>query len=343
MNIVILGGDGFIGSHLAQLLESQSHVVYVVDKADLRSTRSGRIAPYYIYRDLSINTAQSMSEIIGNTKPDFIFNCVAVATPHYYVKYPIDTFNLDFSVNYDIIKSIIHHKIPFMHFSSSEVYGKKWESPYQEDITDLTIGPTHKSRWIYATSKIMLEQLIKAHNCEHVIVRPQNFFGWDMDWLPDMNTNIDNKWKPRLPACILNGLFSKKPLQIVLPGTQKRCYTYIDDAIEGLWSIVKCWDSCKNQTFNVGNKNNEINIENFIRIYKNIWNYNCPNDFKNSFEFVYVSGNDFYGEGYEDCERRMFDDTKMRTLANWMPRIALLPAIEKTVQSALINYKDLLK
>ena len=152
--------------------------------------------PYVdITRTYDPERIQPVIELTGMyTKPDFIFNCVAVATPHYYVKYPIDTFNLDFSVNYDIIKSIIHHKIPFMHFSSSEVYGKKWESPYQEDITDLTIGPTHKSRWIYATSKIMLEQLIKAHNCEHVIVRPQNFFGWDMDWLPDMNTNIDNKW-----------------------------------------------------------------------------------------------------------------------------------------------------
>jgi nucleoside-diphosphate-sugar epimerase len=342
MNILILGGDGFIGSHLANFLRHE-HNVTIVDKEDLRSSRLGFYPDQYIYCDLSVDTNHDITRIVKQTKPDFVFNCVAVATPHYYVKYPIDTFNLDFTINYNIIKALISHNLPFMHFSSSEVYGKKWFDIYQEDKTDLIIGPTHKLRWIYATSKILLEQLLNAHNNNYCIVRPQNFFGWDMDWIPAINTNIDNKWKPRLPACILNSLFSKSPLYIVKPGTQRRCYTYIDDAIQGLWSIVKNWDKCKNQTFNVGNNQNEIPIKNFILLYRQIWNEQCPIEYKNTYHPIYVEGTEFYGEGYEDCERRLFDDEKIVSLTGWKPQTNINDAITKTVMDALHNYKGYLK
>jgi len=338
MNILILGGDGFIGSHLAHYYESLNHVVYVVDKEDLRSSRSNRLPPQYIYNDLSINTYESLSNIIKSTKPDFIFNCVAVATPHYYVQHPIDTFNLDFTVNYDIIKTIIHHKIPFMHFSTSEVYGKTWTENYDEYKTDLVIGPTHKSRWIYATSKILLEQLINAHKSDFVIVRPQNFFGWDMDWLPNINTNLDRKWKPRLPACILNSLFTNTPIHIVKPGTQQRCYTYIDDAIEGLYSIVNKWDVCKNHVINIGNKNNETSIQNIVSLYIIIWNeLHNFNDQHTPYPIL-INGEQYYGSGYEDCVRRMFDDSLMVKLTGWSPQYNLKESIRQTIINASAGY-----
>jgi len=338
MNILILGGDGFIGSHLSTHFEILQHKVYVVDKEDLRSTRAGRIHPYYIYRDLSIDTDRSLTQIIRDTKPDFIFNCVAVATPHYYVKHPIDTFNLDFAVNYDIIKTIIHHKIPFMHFSTSEVYGKLWTENYDEYKTDLVIGPTHKPRWIYATSKILLEQLINAHKSEFVIVRPQNFFGWDMDWLPDINTNLDRKWKPRLPACILNALFTNTPIYIVKPGTQQRCYTYIDDAVNGLYSIFDKWDICKNHTINVGNKNNETSIHNIVSLYIRKWNKLHNAEEQHTPYPILVTGDEYYGNGYEDCIRRMFDDSLMVKLTGWSPPRNLEESIDKTIIEASNKY-----
>ena len=340
-NVLILGGDGFIGSHLTIHLNNNHYNVYVVDKADLRSTRNGILNPKYIYADLSINTFKTLTDIISQTKPDIILNCVAVATPHYYVKYPIDTFNLDFTVNYDIVKCILHHKIPYIQFSTSEVYGKKWIEPYSEDTTDLIIGPTHKSRWIYATSKILLEQLIVSHGGEYCIIRPQNFCGWDMDWIPCINTNIDNKWKPRLPACMLNNLFSNSPLQVVLPGTQKRCYTLIDDAINGIKGIIDNWDTCKSHIFNIGNKNNEIQIIDLVKLIQTKWNQLVSDNLKNTYNIEFIDGNEFYGEGYEDCERRYFDDSKIINMTDWKPQYNIEQTVEKIIKDALFNYKGI--
>lgn len=343
MKILILGGDGFIGSHFASFAKNKQNDVYVVDKENIRSSRNNIHSPYYIQTDLFFDTEKQINSIITKIQPDIILNCVAVATPHYYITNPIDTFNLDFTLNYNIIKNILKHNIPLIHFSTSEVYGKKWNSIYKEDTSDLTIGPTHKSRWIYASSKILLEQLIIAHNGEHCIVRPQNFCGWDMDWLPDINNIQNNFWKPRLPANMLNNLFSKKPLQVVLPGTQKRCYTHINDAVEGLYTIIDNWSKCKKQTLNIGNINNEITIMDMAIKIQLEWNNLVEDRLKNNFYIQLVDINSFYGEGYEDCERRLFCDKKMFNLTGWKAKINIKDTVNLLIKEALINYKEYLK
>lgn len=230
MKVLILGGDGFIGSHLLQKHILSNDECVVLDINNIRTKPTGKVYRY-LKQDISLG---NLNSILSNVKPDLVYNCVAVATPAYYVKYPKETFELDFLVNYEkICKPLLEAKIPFIHFSTSEIYGKKWESKYKEFKSDLILGPVNKSRWIYATSKILLEQLlISSSNNNFVIIRPQNFCGWDMDWLPDMLSNNDKKWIPRLPACFLNSLFYSKNLIIVKPGTQQRCYTHIDDATD---------------------------------------------------------------------------------------------------------------
>lgn len=342
MKVLILGGDGFIGSYLAKHHITLKDSVIIVDKNNIRLDPQSTEYTF-ILQDISNNTREKIRNVIVTYKPDFIYNCIAIANPHYYVKYPIDTFNLDFLVNYEIILEIIQHKIPFIQFSTSEVYGKKWYEPYNEDTTDLVLGPTHKSRWIYATSKILLEQLIISHNTDHCIIRPQNFCGWDMDWLPAMDKNQDYKWKPRLPACLLNSLITNKPIYIVKPGTQKRCYTHIDDAIQALHRVVKNWKKCKGETINIGNVNNETTIENFATLFKIAWSRNITANYQHTKSLEYVEGEDFYGTGYEDCEKRLFDDTKMIKLLKWKPEINLHETVERIVKDSIQNYKFLLK
>jgi len=284
MRFLILGGDGFIGSHLATALK-QDNDVYVLDREDLRSSRNGILGLKYINMD--IQGSAQLDAAISVIKPDFVFNCVAIATPHYYVTNPHDTFDLDFTINYDIIKTLNQHKIPYMHFSTSEVYGKTWKEPYNEDTTDLVLGPTHKSRWIYAASKILLEQLIlSGEHKDFCIIRPQNFCGWDMDWLPDIDTNVNKKWKPRLPACMLNNLITGKPLHVVLPGTQKRCYTHINDGVNGILAIIENWDRCKEQVFNIGNSQNEEEITSIAVMLENKWNEITNEGREKNIEFV---------------------------------------------------------
>ncbi len=332
MKVFIFGGDGFIGSHLLKEHIKRGDECYVFDINTLR-TGPGSIDYAYIRHDFSRGYIDYI-----NIAPDLVYNCVAVATPHFYIEEPIATYELDFKVNWEnICRPLIDRGIPFIHFSTSEVYGKTWSEPYTEDTTNLIMGPTHKSRWVYATSKILLEQLILASNGNSIIVRPQNFCGWDMDWLPSMKNNLDRYWKPRLPACFLDNLMSGKPLEIVKPGTQERCYTYIDDAIDGILSIVDNWEECRkvNPVFNIGNKENEANINKIANIYIDEW-FNRTGEFT---RYKQVDGKDFYGVGYEDCEKRYFDDSKLYNITKWKPKYNLHDTIAKVIDGALENYK----
>jgi nucleoside-diphosphate-sugar epimerase len=315
MKILILGGDGFIGSNLLKYHLSNNDECYIIDINNLRTSNDNKKYKFIKF-DFSKKSSQNFQKILNKIKPDLIYNCVAVATPSFYVKYPIETFNLDFLVNYEkICLPIIKSKIPLIHFSSSEVYGKKWTEIYKEDSTNLIIGPTKKCRWIYATSKILLEQLLLSHNIsELVIIRPQNFCGWDMDWLPSMEINKNKYWIPRLPACYLNALFFDKPLIVVKPGNQKRCYTHINDAVKGIVSIVNHWNKCKNkEIFNIGNPKNEITINNVAKLFIKNWEKIANKKTKG---IVFKNGEEIYGNGYEDCERRMFDNSKIFKYTN---------------------------
>ena len=334
MNILILGGDGFIGSHLAQAHCNLNDNVTIVDIANIRTNH---YSPDYTYIkcDLSISP-DALAHIIRTFKPDMVYNCVAVATPSYYVKYPIETFDLDFTVCYEYIcKPLIDAKVPFIQFSTSEVYGKRWDSLHTEDTSDLIVGPTHKSRWVYATSKILLEQLLIAHNTDCCIIRPQNFIGWDIDWLPSIDTNQDKTWIPRLPACFLNNLSQDKPLTIIQPGTQQRCYTYIDDAIDGILSVVNNWCDCRGHVLNIGNPDNETTIANMADLYRSVWTALTD---RPTADPIYRSGTDVYGDGYEDCDRRLFSAEKMNNLTQWTPRYDLMSTVRMTISNAIKGY-----
>lgn len=339
MKAIILGGDGFIGWNLANHLILNNIEVVIVDK---NSIRSNKYIEKSIVNFTMENSYTKTLQLIEQYQPDFVFNCVAVATPSFYVKYPVQTYDLDFSINYEIIKGVLHTNTPLIHFSTSEVYGKQWSNTYTEDTSSLILGPTHKSRWIYATSKILLEQLLYAHNGNFCIVRPQNFCGWDMDWLPGIKNNQDKTWIPRLPACVLNSLFFNEPIKLVYPGTQQRCYTYISDAVKALHSIILNWDKCNKQVLNIGNPDNEIQIKDFVSLLKNYWNANVDKSKQYKHPVEIIDGELLYGVGYEDCDRRMFSSEKITKLTNWTPTISITKTTELIITEALKNYNYLL-
>jgi nucleoside-diphosphate-sugar epimerase len=335
MKVLLLGGDGFIGSHLLQKHILKGDRCTVLDINNIRT--SSKSTDYkFIKHDIS---KTKLEKILKEERPDLVYNCIAVATPSYYVKYPLETFELDFELNYyNICKPLLKSQIPFVHFSTSEVYGKKWLSIQEENKTNLIIGPTNKLRWIYATSKILLEQLlIGSRQNNFIIIRPQNFCGWDMDWLPGLKINKDKKWIPRLPACFLNALFFNKPIYVVRPGSQKRCYTHINDAVEGIYSLITNWSKCnQDPIFNIGNPNNEIDILSLANLYKDIWYKQTG---KKSQKIKLISGEKYYGKGYEDCDRRLFSDKKIKQTTGWSAKINLDETISSLISDALKNYK----
>ena len=338
MKIMILGGDGFIGSHLRdELSKNENNKIIVIDKNTLRFKNKSTNINTYLFDLMHDFDWHKFKDVFIKENPDFVFNCIAVANPDFYVKEPILTYEIDFKLNKKIIDFLVNQRTPFIHFSTSEVYGKiQTTDMYNEITSNFILGPSHKIRWIYATSKILLEQLIfsyiKKFKIEACIVRPFNFIGYDIDWIPSLDM-CNNEWKPRVYSCFMDNLLKNESLKIVHPGSQKRCYCYIDDAIDCFMSILNNWDKCKGKVLNIGNPNNEITILDLAKLMIKKDNEITLNKFNK--DTVMVSGNDFYGIEYEDSMRRMPDINLIENLTEWKPKILMEEMIEKSIKKTL--------
>jgi nucleoside-diphosphate-sugar epimerase len=195
----------------------------------------------------------------------------------------------------------------------------------------MILGPVGKHRWIYSCAKQLLERILHAYGLEnklhYTIIRPFNFIGPKIDYLPSEKTGI-----PRVFSNFLQSLIDGSPMSLVGGGEQKRAYTFIDDAVDCILRIIENRNGvCDKQIFNIGSPANEISIRELAikmrEIYKRRWwdgGSRLP-------EIVEVSAEDFYGEGYDDSDRRIPDITKAVTLLGWTPKYDLDTTIEQSM------------
>ncbi|MDO5576980.1 MAG: NAD-dependent epimerase/dehydratase family protein [Fibrobacter sp.] len=167
-------------------------------------------------------------------------------------------------------------------------------------------------------------------------MRPFNFIGPRMDFIP----GIDGSGVPRVLACFMDALIFNKPLYLVDGGRSKRSFTYIDDAVKAIMTIVENERVSNKQIFNIGSPNNEITIEQLayrmIAIYKTLQ----PQKYTTFYSVTPIPSLDFYGEGYDDSDRRVPDISKAKTLLNWYPRTNLDTALKKTMAEYIKQYNQ---
>jgi len=224
-----------------------------------------------------------------------------------------------------------------MHFSTPEVYGKNLGStaPFNEDETNCITGPIQNHRWIYSTTKQLLDRMIFAHGkrdgLEFSIVRPFNVVGPLMDHV--MENGEDGS--PRVFAYFMSALINGEPLKLVDGGKNYRTFLHVDDLVDALVAIIEQPEKTNGQIYNIGNPNNEIMIADLAKMMREIYE-NHIGQTKGRSELITVDGQKFYGEGYEDTDRRMPDITKMRDLG-WSPKIGLRQVFETTMRYTFDN------
>jgi len=210
----------------------------------------------------------------------------------------------------------------------------------REDETHMIVGPIEKTRWIYATSKHLLERVIHAYGTsrglDYSIIRPFNFLGPRFDFLPTERRDDS----PRMFAQFMDALLQGTQMSLVDGGHALRTYIYIDDASECMGRIIlDDTGKCSRQAFNVGNPNNEISVEGFARLMYDIyveryWDGRSPLP-----KMVSVPHEEMFGEGYDDCDRRIPDITKARTLLGWEPRWPLRDLVAATMDAFVAEYR----
>ena len=262
-------------------------------------------------------------------KTDVVIDLVAYANPSIYIESPLDVIKLNFLENLKTVEHCVRHNKRLFQYSTSEVYGKPSGPSYVEDASDLVVGPVTKQRWVYAASKQLLERVIHGHglagDLQYTIVRPFNFVGPRFDYLVPAGTTGG----PRAFSHFMSALLTGGPIYLVDGGEQRRSFTHIDDASEAVSLLLES-PAATNEIFNIGNPENDISIRDLvglmIELYEELTGERPEN------EIVEISGEEFYGLGYEDTNRVVPDISKLEALG-WRPKYDLRTTFRETMAS----------
>lgn len=345
MKILILGGGGFIGSHLVDRLLSQTdHDVIAYDLYDDKLQEAADHPQLTFLRGDIREDHDRLEDLIRDT--DLTIDLIAHANPSMYVERPLDVYHLNFDENLWIAEKCVEHQKRLIQFSTCEVYGKTvvpivgedLENPsdpkyatFHEDRTHMILGPVEKHRWIYSCAKQLLERVLHAYGLEgrldYTIIRPFNFIGPKIDYLPS-----EEEGNPRVFSHFVDALKTGGVMCLVNGGHQQRAYTLIDDAIDCIHRIIEKPDESRRQIFNIGSPDNEVSIRELAERMKEIYKRRWWDGESKLADLREVSGDEFYGDGYDDSDRRIPDITKARTLLGWEPQHDIDSVLERSME-----------
>ncbi|MFJ4542108.1 bifunctional UDP-4-amino-4-deoxy-L-arabinose formyltransferase/UDP-glucuronic acid oxidase ArnA [Pseudomonas sp. NPDC088885] len=328
--VLILGVNGFIGNHLSErLLRDDRYEVYGLDiGSDAIDRLRSHPHFHYVEGDISIHSEWIEYHI---KKCDVVLPLVAIATPIEYTRNPLRVFELDFEENLKLVRYCVKYNKRVIFPSTSEVYGMCQDKHFDEDTSNLVVGPINKQRWIYSVSKQLLDRVIWAYGAKGLnftLFRPFNWMGPRLDRLDSARIGSSRA----ITQLILN-LVEGTPIRLFDGGEQKRCFTDIADGVEALARIIdNDNDVCNGQIINIGNPHNEASIrqlgEELLRQFEA---HPLRSNFPPFAGFRDVESKAFYGAGYQDVEHRKPSIANAKRLLDWTPTVEMRETIGNTL------------
>lgn len=328
--VLILGVNGFIGNHLTErLLQDDNYEIYGLDiGSDAISRFLDNPRFHFVEGDISIHSEWIEYHI---KKCDVVLPLVAIATPIEYTRNPLRVFELDFEENLKIIRDCVKYDKRIIFPSTSEVYGMCTDNNFDEDASNLVVGPINKQRWIYSVSKQLLDRVIWAYGDKNglkfTLFRPFNWMGPRLD-----NLNAARIGSSRAITQLILNLVEGSPIKLIEGGKQKRCFTDISDGIEALFRIIENKDGrCDGQIINIGNPDNEASIKELAEMLLACFERHPLRDrFPPFAGFREVESSDYYGKGYQDVEHRKPSIRNAKRCLNWVPTVEMEETVEHT-------------
>ncbi|APZ05215.1 bifunctional UDP-glucuronic acid oxidase/UDP-4-amino-4-deoxy-L-arabinose formyltransferase [Kosakonia cowanii JCM 10956 = DSM 18146] len=329
--VLILGVNGFIGNHLTErLLRDDNYEIYGLD---IGSDAIGRFLDcprfHFVEGDISIHSEWIEYHI---KKCDVVLPLVAIATPIEYTRNPLRVFELDFEENLKIIRDCVKYNKRIIFPSTSEVYGMCTDKVFDEDNSNLVVGPVSKQRWIYSVSKQLLDRVIWAYGekegLRFTLFRPFNWMGPRLD-----NLNAARIGSSRAITQLILNLVEGSPIKLVEGGKQKRCFTDISDGIEALFRIIENRDGrCDGEIINIGNPENEASIKELAEmLLESFEQHPLRHRFPPFAGFRDVESSSYYGKGYQDVEHRKPSIRNAKRCLQWEPTVAMRQTVDETL------------
>jgi nucleoside-diphosphate-sugar epimerase len=331
MNVLILGVNGFIGSHLTRaILRHTTWTVHGLDR------EVHRVAPWLSNRRFRFRQADIVDSdgwINRQVRAaDVCLPLAATATPASYIRDPLATFELDFEHNLRVVRLCAKSATRVIFPSSSEVYGMCSDEEFDEKTSPLVYGPVGKSRWIYACAKQLLDRVIIAMGAQcslqYTLFRPFNWIGPGQD-----SVTTAAEGSSRVLPQILGHLLRREPITLVDGGQQRRCFTYIDDGIDALLRILTSTDPrVDGQIFNLGHPANDWSVKELAgAVIQILATFPGFEDVAGNAEIIEQRGDQYYGPGYQDVSRRVPATKCAQRLLGWNPQVGMDEALHRTI------------
>lgn len=318
--VLITGGAGFIGSHLADACLLRGDEVYVLDDLSTGSIRNIEFLkgnPAFHYEIGRVQDAALLAELVD--RADIVFHLAAAVGVRRIIDSPVNTIENNLAATELVFEAAAKKQRRVLFASTSEVYGLSTDLPYRED-GHIVLGATTKARWSYACAKAMDEFLALAYFNERK--------------LPVTIARLFNTVGPRqtgyygmvIPTLVRQALAGQQ-MTVFGDGDQTRCFAFVKDVVRGLMMLMDHPDS-SGEIFNIG-ANDEISILDLAERVRGFTGSRSA--------IVTVPYDEAYGEGFEDMPRRVPDLSKIRDLVGYRHTTTLDEIIESVIQSSLAH------
>ena len=306
MSVLITGGAGFIGSHLAERHIKRGDEVYIIDDlstGSMENIEHIKNQPGFHYSLDSVTNQQLVAELVDLC--DATYHLAAAVGVKLIVESPVRTIETNIRGTEIVLAQAAKKRKRVLITSTSEVYGKRETIPFRED-DDLIMGATNKGRWSYACSKAIDEFLAIAY--------------WKEKKVPTVIARLFNTVGPRqtgqygmvVPNFVRQALEGKE-ITVYGDGSQSRCFTHVSDVVGGLMKLMENQEAT-GEVYNIGG-DQEVTILQLAERIKALTESKSP--------ITFLAYDKAYEAGFEDMQRRVPDTTKLRNLIGYEPTFNL--------------------
>ena len=312
--ILVTGGAGFIGSHLAEAALAGGDAVVAVDDLSTGSYRNvGNLSGDNFH--LVVASVDDAATIEGLVRAaDIVYHLAAAVGVKLIVEDPVRTIETNIRGTEVVLRLANKWRRPVVVASTSEVYGKSQRVPYAEDH-DMVLGPTTHSRWAYAASKAIDEFLAIAY--------------FRRDGLPVIIARLFNTVGPRqtgrygmvIPTFVRQAL-AGEPITVYGDGRQSRAFTFVGDTVRALLELPR-HEVAFGEVFNIGG-GQEISMMELAHLVRE--------HAGSASEIVTLPYDQAYAPGFEDMQRRVPDIAKLQRVTGYAPSVGLSEIIDRVVE-----------
>ena len=300
MRVLITGGAGFIGSHLADHYVNAGHQVTLLDNFSTGAhTNIAHLEGKVNIVDGDIRNSELVNQLTKDS--DLVLHMAAALGVTTILESPLESMSTNITGSEVVLNAAAQHKKRIIIASTSEIYGKNPKQPLNE-TDDRVVGAPQKIRWTYSDAKAIEEAMAFALYQEKKLavttVRLFNTVG-------PRQTGRYGMVVPRFVQAALKN----EPLTIYGDGTQSRVFCHVDDAVAAIAKMAAT-DATIGDVYNVGGTG-EVSIKQLAEQVLAVTGSKSA--------ITYTPYTDAYPAGFEDIQRRVPDISKVKNAIGWAP------------------------